>query len=52
VHTRKEQRPRDCFFFLSMYDDYQIIQDTIDDVNYETWQDTIDDTGDTIQDII
>jgi hypothetical protein len=37
---------------MSMYNDYQIIQDTVDEVNYETWQDIIDNTSDIIQDII
>jgi hypothetical protein len=52
MYSRKEQRSSDCFFFMSMYRDYQIIQDTVDDVNFETWQDAIDDTEDTIQDIV
>jgi hypothetical protein len=37
---------------MSMYNDYQIIQDTINEISYETWQDTIDNTGNIIQDIM
>jgi len=37
---------------MNMHHDYEIIQDTIDNINYETWQGSIDNTLAIIQDIV